>query len=189
MEDATRHKYDMNQDFDQLRREARIIEREYKLADKEEGQQKAQVKMAVTSEEETGVSSVRKLEGMVHKLGGEVHAIQKQIVGEDQNVDGREMKQPPDGYRQGLGAGYGRDEGRGDQWQPHPQMRPSGTSEAIWIFSTASRARIHISTSEASWSKSSGTLWTNSGCSVARRERLFQMSGAWSYPSRLPPTI
>ena len=54
------------------------------------------MKMAVTSEEETGVSSVRKLEGMVHKLAGEVHAIQKQTVGKDQNVDGREMKQPPD---------------------------------------------------------------------------------------------
>ena len=70
MKDATGHKYDMILDFDQLRREARIIEREYKLADKEDGQQKAQVKMAVTSEEETGVSSVRKLEGMMHKLAG-----------------------------------------------------------------------------------------------------------------------
>ena len=38
MKDATRHKYDMIQDFDQVRREARSIEREYKLADKEEEQ-------------------------------------------------------------------------------------------------------------------------------------------------------
>ena len=36
MKDATRHKYDMIQDFNHLRREARIIDREYKLADKEE---------------------------------------------------------------------------------------------------------------------------------------------------------
>ena len=124
MKDATRHKYDMIQDFDQLRREARIIEQEYKLTDKKEGQQKAQVKMSVTSEGETGVSSVRRLKGMMHKLAEEVHAIQKQIVGKDQKVNGREMKQPPDGYGQGLGAGYGRDGGRGDRWQQHPQMRP-----------------------------------------------------------------
>ena len=60
--------------------------------------------MAVTSEEETGGTSVRKLEGMVHKLSGEVQAIQKQIVGTDQNVHGREMKQPRDRYGQELGA-------------------------------------------------------------------------------------
>ena len=47
------------------------------------------MKTAITSEEETGVSSVRKLEGMVHKFAREVNGIQKQIVGKDQNVDGR----------------------------------------------------------------------------------------------------
>ena len=87
MKDSTRHKYDMIQGFDQLRQEARIIEREYKLADKEEGQQKAQVMMAVTFEEEAEVSSARKLEEMVHNLAGEVQAIRKEIVGKHQNVD------------------------------------------------------------------------------------------------------
>lgn len=89
LKDSSRHKFDSVQDFDRLRREIRVIEREYKMAEGKDEEDAAKSKK-LTSQRATASTNeappteekdggVKELRGMVHKLSSQMESMQQQL--------------------------------------------------------------------------------------------------------------
>lgn len=135
LKDASRHKFDIIKDFDQLRKEIRSIEREYTLAEETgEAQRKAHLKMCAVTGDETDTSTVKKLEGIVYKLSNQVDAMHNQMIGRGRGGAEQTMPRPGNqgnvGVRPGLfpfeysGMGAMRPGGQ------YPGVRPQGAQLA-----------------------------------------------------------
>ena len=86
LKDSSRHKYDSINNFDKLRREIRVIEREYKLTETKDEEEtskakKTQVYRATTSTTETAddTDGFKELRGMVHKLTNQMESMQQHM--------------------------------------------------------------------------------------------------------------
>ncbi len=102
LKDSSRHKFDSIKDFDKLRREIRVIEREYRLVElKDEDEssktKKTQSQRATASTTEVPPSEekegVKELKGMVYKLTSQMESMQQQLKGLGQHGQ-RPMYQP-----------------------------------------------------------------------------------------------
>ena len=95
LKDGSRHKYDTDLSFDELRVVVRRLEREYDSRDSQDRDGKtagkAQAKMAVTSDEsqQGGADAFTELKGMVHKLSNQVSAMQKQMNASKPGASGK----------------------------------------------------------------------------------------------------
>lgn len=128
LKDSSRHKYDSTSEFDQLRKEIRVIEKEHKIADdmeKSSKPSKAQTHMAAVTSDGT---TMQELQAMVCKLTTQVEIMQKQIQKGNQNspkdnnlgkqvqVQGQEQSQ----FR------YYQPRQTSPSWQPTTFNQPSG---------------------------------------------------------------
>ena len=117
LKDSSRHKYDGVSNFDRLRREIRIIEKEHKMADEEDQPEKvskAQVKMTSANLDTGEGQSFKELQGLVCKLSSQMDAMQKQVSGKGKVPTGKEpvmentQSSKPSGQGQGetsMGSG------------------------------------------------------------------------------------
>ena len=97
LKDSSRHKYDTIKDFDMLRREIRMIEREHKVSagrEADAGKARKILGQCATeaSDDSSDNNSARELRGIVHKLCNQVESIQQDIKSLRQ---GQQSTRPP----------------------------------------------------------------------------------------------
>ena len=126
LRDITAYKYDAEEDFDKLRRDIRLVEKEHEVT-------KVQSKMAVTtsdSDKAEKKDEVCELKGMIQQLTAKVNTIEKGQQKHDQDWSQQATSGNGYGHRPYRGRGnrgYSRGSYRGQYHQPY-QYEP----EAQW---------------------------------------------------------
>lgn len=113
LKDGSRHKYDMDLSYEELRVAVRRLEREYDIRDSQDRDVKpsgkAQTKMAMTDstgqKSEEGKDDLSELRAMVNKLSNQMSAMQKQLNATKLGPSGASGKNKPFQKKEGNNSG------------------------------------------------------------------------------------